>query len=124
MSRWQHLGATIDELLNLCNIDKSYIDKNKINLNKDYGDDTFFSIIFIYYLDYKDNSDFIVLTENAPLTSVIKDYSLFAFLHNDNQASKKIIKEYFKDLVFYTKINIDGKDYLISSDGLDIIPLK
>ena len=123
LSKWKELGATTKDLMNICNINKSYIEANNIHMDNDEKD--LFNLLFIYYFDYKDTGEVIEMSENAPLTILAREYMLLVLLrNNDNEAIiGQVLKNSLGDLELYTKITLDGKEYLISGDGLEIIPL-
>jgi len=76
---WQQMGATLEELCNLCN--REYLWARKIDL--ELAGKQFSDIIFVYYLDYKDNKyDFIVDTPDSPFTYAIREFMLDKMLHD------------------------------------------
>lgn len=122
LSRWQSLGATIEELLNICNIQKESLREEDF---KSLCNGRFFDAIFVDNLDYKDDVDWLYNTPNAPLTCIAKNFMLYVMIHSQRgqEASQKALKECFPDLVFYQKITTDDGEYLMSSDGTEMIPL-
>lgn len=124
MDTWQQLGATGTEFLNLCNV--SYSACAKRDYQECSNENSFFEMLFITSLDYKDTGDWIEITPNSPLTIIAKDYMFFLMMNTKKgqEASRKALKECFPELVFYQKITTDDGDYLLSSDGTEMIPLE
>lgn len=126
MDKWQQLGATVNEFLNICNVSQSYIDSAERDYQKYLNKNSFFETLFITSLDYKDTGDWIETTPNAPFTIIVKDYMFFLMMNTKKgqEASQKALKECFPDLAFYQKITTDDGEYLMSSDGTEMIPLN
>lgn len=123
MNKWQELGATYEEFLNICNLNKEQVDEETSQYI--YGQN-YFESLMITYLDYKDTGLFIELTPNAPLTMLAKDYLFYTLTKTKigEKAGRIAIKKVFPKLTMYHKV-IDsiGNEFLISEDGTETIPL-
>lgn len=119
MNTWQKLGATVDELLIICNISKTYVQENRIDYKNCYKENGFFNMIFTNYLDYKDTDDIIKLNENAPLSIVSREYMITKI---GRELSKKTIKKCFPTIVFYNKVITEDGTYIMSDDFTEMIP--
>lgn len=80
---WQCLGATLNDLLNLCNQDRSQMWAS-MEAKKSAGE-LFSKLVYVYNLDYKDPRDTGWLEDyiDAPLTRCVKEYWLDIILHTE-----------------------------------------
>ena len=122
---WQSLGATLQDLCNLCNRDYEQV-KDKINRLKDL-DRPFFGLIFIHNLDYKDPRDrgWIDYDIDAPFTHAIKEYHLDLMLNTPEgqEASREAFAHCFPEVWekrLYSYTDADGITRMVDKDGLEV----
>lgn len=124
---WQSVGATFDDLCNLCNRDPVQVRKQ---LRDEHLDESLSKLAMIYNLDYKNPHDTGWLEDSvdAPLTHALKAYLLDTMLHTEagRKASHEALEAVFpeimdKALMEYT--DADGVRHLIDKDGVEVSTL-
>lgn len=122
---WQSLGATPQDLCNLCNRDYRQAAKETGGL-KDLNR-PFSELVYIYNLDYKDprDRDWIDDDVDAPFTHAVKEYYLDLMLNTPKgrAASREVFKSCFpeaweKRLCTYT--DADGITRAVDKDGVEV----
>lgn len=120
---WQSLGATLQDLCNLCNRDYERM-KNKLERLENL-DRTFSELVFVYNLDFKSNLDWLSLEVDAPLTHAIKEYHLDLILNTPEgrEASREAFKHCFPEVWekrLYTYTDADGITRVVDKDGVEV----
>lgn len=121
---WQSLGATLQDLCNLCNRDYRQVEK-EIKLERQ--GECFSGLIFVYNLDYKDPRDrgWIDYDVDAPFTHAVKEYHLDLMLNTPEgqAASREAFAHCFPEAWekrLYTYADADGITRVVDKDGVEI----
>lgn len=121
---WQIAGATLRDLCNLCNRDYEQVLKE---IPPENHSDPLKELIFIYNLDFKDNSNrgWIDYGVDAPLTHSIKDHylKLITSTPEARTAANDALRECYPniwDSRVYTYVDEDGEEHMIDADGVEL----
>lgn len=124
---WQSVGATLEDLCNLCNRNYEQVVKE---IKPERVDREFSSLIFVYNLDYKGPRDIGWLEDevDAPLTHAVKAYYLDLMINTPEgrAASHRAMEECFPGIMEGTLMEVtdaDGVRHLIDKDGVEIATL-
>ena len=118
---WQHSGATLRDLCNLCNRDYEWV----LNRLGEHAGDEFSKIVFVYNLDYKSSLDYIDHSVDAPLTHAMNEYILDVMLNTEDgrRASHEAMEKFFPEILenAMTLVTLeDGTQHMIDKDGNDL----
>ena len=124
---WQGIGATLEDLCNLCNRDHKQVLRE---IKPERVDLEFSSLIFVYNLDYKDprNRGWIDYDVDAPFTHAVKDYFLELMISTPEgrAASHRALEECFPGILEGALMEVtdaDGVRRLIDKDGVEVATL-
>ena len=122
---WQHSGATLRDLCNLCNRDYEWV----LNRLGEHAGDEFSKIVFVYNLDYKSSLGYLDYSVDAPLTHAMKEYMLDVMLNTEDgrRASREAMEKFFPEILenAMTLVTLeDGTQHLIDKDGNDMGPVE
>ena len=124
---WQGIGATLEDLCNLCNRDHKQVLRE---IKPERVDLEFSSLIFVYNLDYKDprNRGWIDYDVDAPFTHAVKDYFLELMISTPEgrAASHRALEECFPGILEGALMEVtdaDGVRRLIDQDGVEVATL-
>lgn len=122
---WQSLGATPQDLCNLCNRDYRKVAK-EVDALKDLNR-PFSKLVYIYNLDYKDprDRDWIDNDVDAPFTHAVKEYYLDLMLNTPEgqAASREAFAHCFPEAWekrLYTYTDTDGITHAVDKDGIEV----
>lgn len=121
---WQSSGAALQDLASLCN--RRYEDVVQ-EIKPERLDTEFSSLVFVYNLDYKANSNrgWIDYDVDAPLTHAVKEYWLDLMLHTKEgrEASHRALEECFPEIMenaLTLVTDTGGVRRLIDKDGVEV----
>ena len=124
---WQSIGATLEDLCNLCNRGYKQVLKE---IKPERVDREFSALIFVYNLDYKDprNRGWIDFDVDAPFTHAVKDYFLELMISTPEgrAASHRALEECFPGILEGALMEVtdaDGVRRLIDKDGVEVATL-
>ena len=108
---WQMQGASIKEFLQFCNVDMNYIEKNEFQEIIEDEELGFFDMLFICGLDYKNKTDWLEDTPNAPLTKIVNSYMLniLSNTKEGREAGRSAIQKVFPEIM----------DMMIDADDIE-----
>lgn len=122
LNLWQSVGATLEDLCNICNCDPA-----QVRPKLDPTEKLFSEMVFIHNLDYKNPHDKGWLEDevDAPLTHAVKAHWIDLMLHTE--AGRKAAHEAFESVfpeiaenALTVVIDADGIRHLIDKDGVEI----
>ena len=124
---WQRHGASLQDLALLCNRNCEQVART---VGCDRLDEPFSGLVFVYNLDYKDNSNrgWIDFDVDAPMTHSIKEYAL-DMLHTQEgrKAAREAMEACFPEIMenaLHIVTDADGVKHLIDKDGLAVATLE
>jgi len=119
---WQNVGATLEDLCNLCNRDPAQV---RERIGPENAGDSFSKLATVYNLDYKDPRDTGWLEDevDAPLTHALKAFMLDKMLNTKEgrEAAHKALQEVFPEIMenaMTLVTDADGNKFLIDKDGV------
>ncbi len=122
LNLWEGLGATLEDLCNLCNRDPT-----QVTAELDAPELSLAEIAYVYNLDYKNPHDrgWIEDEVDAPFTHALKAYWLGIVFHTEkgraaaHEAMKTIFTEVMENAMTLVT-DADGIQRLIDKDGVEI----
>lgn len=122
LDTWQSMGATLEDLCNLCNRNPAQVQAEIKPSEK-----LFSEMVFVHNLDYKNPRDkgWIEAEVDAPLTHTVKAYWIYLMQNTQTgrNAAREAMKAVFPEVMenaLTLVTDADGVQHLIDKDGVDL----